>query len=121
MKLGTLSTIDNIGATKMLAACLVATEDAESFQWVFECFLQAFKGVAPKVMFTDSDPAMKVAIEKILKDTRQRGNSFKNTQDITMGNPKEARSKGRPEQARKRNIVTKGPKRATKNAGNAKK
>jgi hypothetical protein len=60
-KLGTFSTVDNNGRTKMLAACIIASEDEEHFQWAFHQFEKLLHG-SPEVIFTDSDKAIKNAI-----------------------------------------------------------
>ena len=61
LKLGCIVTVSPSGATKVLAASLIASETKESFIWVFTCFMKAFR-VEPAAIFTDSDPWMAVAI-----------------------------------------------------------
>jgi len=53
-------TVDPKGATRALAYSFLRDETDDSFIWACECFKDAFR-VPPAVMFTDSDPAMKVA------------------------------------------------------------
>ena len=64
MKLSMMVTVDHTGATKILAASLLACEDEQSFRWVAECFEDAFCAL-PKVVFTDSDPAMDAAFAAV--------------------------------------------------------
>ena len=52
--------VDYTGSTKILSGSLLATESEESFRWVADCFADAFR-VLPKVVFTDSDPAIEAA------------------------------------------------------------
>ena len=68
LKLGCFTTVAPSGATKVLAASLVASESEKSFAWVFECLLEAFR-IPPAVIFTDSDPGMAAAIAHILITT----------------------------------------------------
>ena len=68
LKLGLLTTVHASGATKVLAASLVANETEDSFRFVFQCFLEAFR-VPPAVIFTDSDPAMAAALRAIMAAT----------------------------------------------------
>lgn len=51
---------------------LIAHEDVESYEWLFRNFLEAMGGCYPKVMITDQDPAMKIAIENVLPETTHR-------------------------------------------------
>ena len=68
LKLGCFTTVAPSGATKVLAASLVASESEKSFAWVFDCLLEAFR-IPPAVIFTDSDPGMAAAIASILVAT----------------------------------------------------
>ena len=68
LKLGCFTTVAPSGATKVLAASLVASESEKSFAWVFECLLEAFR-IPPAVIFTDSDPGMAAAIARVLITT----------------------------------------------------
>ena len=54
LKLSCFTTVAPSGATKVLAASLVASESEKSFAWVFaiECLLEAFR-IPPAVIFTD--------------------------------------------------------------------
>jgi len=59
--------LDFDGKTRILAISLTKHQDESSFAWVFEKFRNLF-GI-PKLIFTDQDAAMKVALFKTLKET----------------------------------------------------
>ena len=63
--------IDNHNRCVIFAAALLASEHAKRYTWLLKRFKKVFKKV-PKVVVTDQDPAMKIAIEKIFPDTRHR-------------------------------------------------
>ena len=63
--------IDNHHHNVTFAGSLLASETAESYKWLLQSFLKAFC-VAPKVVVTDQDPAMKIAIRDVFPDTRHR-------------------------------------------------
>jgi MULE transposase domain len=68
LKLGLFTKVDSNGATRILAACLVTCETAESFSWAFDCFMDAFR-IPPRILFTDGDPAMAAAIKMSFPST----------------------------------------------------
>jgi hypothetical protein len=47
-------------------------ETVESFEWLFNCFLDAMGGVPPKTIITDHDQAMATAIAKVFPNTVHR-------------------------------------------------
>jgi hypothetical protein len=53
-------------------AALIANEKIESYKWVFQTFLKAMDGVAPRLIVTVKDQSMKVAIEQIFLNTIHR-------------------------------------------------
>ena len=53
-------------------AALIVDEKIESYEWVFETFLKAMDGVAPRLIVTDEDASMKAAIEEVLPTTIHR-------------------------------------------------
>ena len=57
LKTGLFVTIDENGKTKILALSVLKSEDKPSFIWVFMMFAMCF-GSLPRIIFTDSDPAM---------------------------------------------------------------
>ena len=63
-KLGCFCTIDAHGKTRIIAAVFLLFEDENSFNWTFKAFEDAFGG-APKILFTDQDVAMGLAIAAI--------------------------------------------------------
>ncbi|GJU49025.1 FAR1-related sequence 5-like protein [Tanacetum coccineum] len=63
--------IDNHNRCVIFAPALLSTESAKRYRWVLKRFKKVFVKV-PKVVVTDQDPAMKIAIEEILPDTRHR-------------------------------------------------
>ena len=69
LKLALWVTVDNTYATKILAVSLLLDETEESIQFTCECFKDCFR-VAPAVIFTDSDPAIKAAIDVVFPDSQ---------------------------------------------------
>jgi hypothetical protein len=67
LKMAAYVTVDATGATKALAYSFLLDESNESHQWSYECFKDAFR-TPPAVIFTDSDPGMKVAIAAVFPD-----------------------------------------------------
>ena len=64
LKLGAFTTVGPDGSTRVLGAVLTLREDAESFTWAFEMFLEIFKKM-PSVFITDGDHAIAVAARKV--------------------------------------------------------
>jgi len=69
--LAALIGMDGFGRTVVFALALLKDETCESFEWLFESILLAVP-VAPKIIFTDEDLAMKKAIEKVFPDAKHR-------------------------------------------------
>ena len=65
MKLGLVTAVDGDGHTRILFASLVAHQNQQSFKWVLQKLLEVFR-ILPKVIFTDSDPALAIAIAEVL-------------------------------------------------------
>ncbi|XP_076890054.1 protein FAR1-RELATED SEQUENCE 5-like [Bidens hawaiensis] len=63
--------IDNHCRNITVGAGLLSSESIESYTWLLQVFLDSFS-VAPKVVVTDQDPAMKQAIASIFLNTRHR-------------------------------------------------
>jgi len=63
--------IDNHSNNVTFGAALLASETAETYEWLLNCFLKAF-GKEPKVVVTDQDPAMKKAISIAFPNSRHR-------------------------------------------------
>ncbi|XP_021750377.1 protein FAR1-RELATED SEQUENCE 5-like [Chenopodium quinoa] len=64
--------VDHHGKCVTFGIGLLAKEDIESFEWLFETFLKAMNNCQPTCIMTDQDPAMKVAIEKVLDKAKHR-------------------------------------------------
>jgi hypothetical protein len=62
------TTIDNCGRTQVAGATILSTEDEDHFAWGFAKFQEMF-GSAPNVIFTDSDPAMALALAAVWPET----------------------------------------------------
>ncbi|XP_042038463.1 protein FAR1-RELATED SEQUENCE 5-like [Salvia splendens] len=62
---------DNHGRAMTFGAGLLCSESADSFSWLFRQFVKCM-GVAPKLIITDQDLGMKVAVEEVLVNTRHR-------------------------------------------------
>ncbi|XP_076948867.1 protein FAR1-RELATED SEQUENCE 5-like [Bidens hawaiensis] len=63
--------IDNHYRNVTVGAALLSFESIESYSWLLKVFLDFF-GIAPKVVVTDQDPAMKQAISFVLTNSRHR-------------------------------------------------
>ncbi|XP_076925604.1 protein FAR1-RELATED SEQUENCE 5-like [Bidens hawaiensis] len=63
--------IDNHCRNVTVGAALLSSESIESYSWLLKVFLDSF-GIAPKVVVTDQDPAMKQAISLVLPNSRHR-------------------------------------------------
>lgn len=72
MIFGPFTGVDNHHSCVTFASCLIAKEDIPSFEWVFTTFLKAMDGKEPTSLITDQDPAMKVAIENVFKESKHR-------------------------------------------------
>ncbi|XP_028066856.1 G-type lectin S-receptor-like serine/threonine-protein kinase At4g27290 [Camellia sinensis] len=55
--------------TIIFGTALLYDETVESFVWLFQNFLEAMSGKAPKTLFTDQDAAMAKAIPIVMPDT----------------------------------------------------
>ncbi|XP_019164429.1 PREDICTED: protein FAR1-RELATED SEQUENCE 5-like [Ipomoea nil] len=63
--------VDNHKKCITFGAGLLLEEDIESYVWLFEKFKKAM-GMEPRIIVTDQDPAMKVAIPTVFKQARHR-------------------------------------------------
>ncbi|XP_076915379.1 protein FAR1-RELATED SEQUENCE 5-like [Bidens hawaiensis] len=63
--------IDNHCRNVTVGVALLSSESIESYSWLLKVFLDSF-GIAPKVVVTDQDPAMKQAISLVLPNSRHR-------------------------------------------------
>ncbi|XP_022031669.1 protein FAR1-RELATED SEQUENCE 5-like [Helianthus annuus] len=63
--------IDNHNRNITLGVALLGSETADSYRWLLRMYVKAF-GVAPKVVVTDQDLAMKTVILDVLPDSCHR-------------------------------------------------
>ncbi|XP_076884669.1 protein FAR-RED IMPAIRED RESPONSE 1-like [Bidens hawaiensis] len=63
--------IDSHCRNVTIGAALLSSESIESYSWLLKVFLDSF-GIAPKVVVTDQDPAMKQAISLVLPNSRHQ-------------------------------------------------
>ncbi|XP_019179169.1 PREDICTED: protein FAR1-RELATED SEQUENCE 5-like [Ipomoea nil] len=63
--------VDNHKKCITFGAGLLLKEYIESYVWLFEKFKKAM-GMEPRIIVTDQDPAMKVAIPRVFKQARHR-------------------------------------------------
>jgi hypothetical protein len=64
--------VDHHKKSVTFAAALFAHEDEESFKWVLQKFLDAMGNKEPLIFITDQDPALKLAVPAIFKNTKHR-------------------------------------------------
>ncbi|KAH6770461.1 hypothetical protein C2S52_015264 [Perilla frutescens var. hirtella] len=62
---------DNHGKCVTFGAGLLCNEDIESYSWLLSRFKDCM-GQAPRMIITDQDPAIKIAVERVLIGTRHR-------------------------------------------------
>ncbi|XP_022025122.1 protein FAR1-RELATED SEQUENCE 5-like [Helianthus annuus] len=63
--------VDNHRKCVTIGAGMIAKENIESFTFLLESFLKAFKK-QPNIIVTDQDPAMKVAASKVFTESKHR-------------------------------------------------
>ncbi|KAK9673908.1 hypothetical protein RND81_12G197900 [Saponaria officinalis] len=63
--------VNHHGSTVIFASALVSYKDTETFEWVFERWIECM-GRAPTVMLTDQCKAMEGAIRKVFPHTKHR-------------------------------------------------
>ncbi|KAK9676280.1 hypothetical protein RND81_11G066400 [Saponaria officinalis] len=68
----TFTGVDHHKRCVNFGAGLLAHEDNDSFEWLFNSFLEAMEGHQPKVIITDQDPAMKITIAEIFTEASHR-------------------------------------------------
>ncbi|XP_042950039.1 protein FAR-RED IMPAIRED RESPONSE 1-like [Carya illinoinensis] len=64
--------VNHHGQSILLGVGLISSEDTETFVWLFQTWLQCMDGIAPKVIITDQDRAMKNAIVIVFLNTQHR-------------------------------------------------
>ena len=70
MALSLFVAIDNNYKTRIVAQALTKYENQTDFNWILQCILQATNDLPPKVLFTDSDPAIIAAVQVVYPQTR---------------------------------------------------
>ncbi|XP_042059418.1 protein FAR1-RELATED SEQUENCE 5-like [Salvia splendens] len=72
MVFGPFTGKDNHGCPIAFGAGFVSSENCDAFSWLFTVFVECM-GVAPRIIITDQDWGMRLAIEKVLSESE---NSF---------------------------------------------
>ncbi|XP_057773651.1 protein FAR1-RELATED SEQUENCE 5-like isoform X1 [Salvia miltiorrhiza] len=62
---------DNHGGCVTFAAGLLTREDVHSYSWILKQFVDCM-GHSPTMLIIDQDPALKIAVENVMPDTRHR-------------------------------------------------
>ncbi|XP_057811252.1 protein FAR1-RELATED SEQUENCE 5-like [Salvia miltiorrhiza] len=62
---------DNHGGCVTFGAGLLTREDVNSYSWILKHFIEC-TGTAPAMIITDQDPALKIAVENVMPNTRHR-------------------------------------------------
>ncbi|XP_047949102.1 protein FAR1-RELATED SEQUENCE 5-like [Salvia hispanica] len=71
MVFGPFTGKDNHGCPIAFGAGFVSGENCDAFSWIFTVFVECM-GVAPRIIITDQDWGMRLAIEKVSSGTRHR-------------------------------------------------
>ncbi|XP_042003846.1 protein FAR1-RELATED SEQUENCE 5-like [Salvia splendens] len=69
MVFGPFTGKDNQGCPIAFGAGFVSSDNCDAFSWLFTVFVECM-GVAPRIIITDQDWGMRLAIEKVLSGTR---------------------------------------------------
>ncbi|XP_062202061.1 protein FAR1-RELATED SEQUENCE 5-like [Phragmites australis] len=72
MKFTPFTGVNHHGSCVLLGAALILDETIESYVWLFNTFLKAMGGSAPRLIITDEDASMKAAIAKVFPTTVHR-------------------------------------------------
>src|SRR5215469_7027667 len=70
MALSLFVAIDNNYKTRIVAQALTKYENQADFNWILQYTLQAANNLPPKILFTDSDPAIIAAVQEVYPQTR---------------------------------------------------
>ncbi|CAB4420234.1 unnamed protein product [Rhizophagus irregularis] len=70
MALSLFVAIDNNYKSRIIAQALTKYENQGDFNWILQCTLLATNDFPPKVLFTDSDPAIIAAVQVVYPQTR---------------------------------------------------
>ncbi|CAG8839986.1 25095_t:CDS:1, partial [Cetraspora pellucida] len=69
MYLTLLVVVDNNTRTWLVAQSLSDDETTESYEWFFECLINATHNISPAVLFSDAEPALISAVALKLPET----------------------------------------------------
>jgi hypothetical protein len=64
--------VNNHKSCVTFGAAFLWNEKKESYEWLFQTFLKAMSGVAPKLIITDEDQSMRIGIESVFPKTIHR-------------------------------------------------
>ncbi|XP_018859136.2 protein FAR-RED IMPAIRED RESPONSE 1-like [Juglans regia] len=64
--------VNHHGQSILFGCGLISSEDAYTFEWLFESWLQCMNNQPPNAIITDQDNAMKIAISRVLSISRHR-------------------------------------------------
>jgi hypothetical protein len=72
VKFAPFTRVNNHMQSVFLGAAFIVNEKIESYEWLFKTFLSVMGGKAPRLIITDEDVSMKVAIHSCFPDTIHR-------------------------------------------------
>ena len=64
--------VNHHGQSTLLGCALLSDERTETYKWVFQSWLDANGGQAPKAMVTDQDKAIEAAVREVFPNARHR-------------------------------------------------
>ncbi|KAF5454711.1 hypothetical protein F2P56_024357 [Juglans regia] len=64
--------VNHHGQSILLGCRLISNEDADTFEWLFQSWLQCMNNQPPNAIITDQDKAMKIAISRVFPTSRHR-------------------------------------------------
>ncbi|XP_035543236.1 protein FAR-RED IMPAIRED RESPONSE 1-like [Juglans regia] len=59
--------VNHHGQSILLGCGLISSDDTDTFEWLFESWLQCMNNQSPNVIITDQDNAMKIAISRVFQ------------------------------------------------------
>src|ERR1043166_9996886 len=54
--------VDNHNRSRLAATAILSDETRDSFEWLFQSLFNTTGGLMPRLLYTDTDPAMVVAV-----------------------------------------------------------
>ncbi|KAF5475615.1 hypothetical protein F2P56_007407 [Juglans regia] len=64
--------VNHHGQSILLGCRLISNEDANTFEWLFQSWLQCMNNQPPNAIITDQDKAMKISISRVFPTSRHR-------------------------------------------------